>query len=410
MSHFWGYLKEIGPGAMVTAAFIGPGTITTCIKTGVEDGYSQLWVVLFSTIALIILQEMSSRLGIFTQMGLGENIRIKVTSPFWRKLSICVIMVAILCGNTAFEVGNLAGCSIGLKMINETYNKSIIIIFTSLAGLYLILSGSYKRIESLLTGIVGILAIMFLLMAFISLPDYNSIIKGLLHPSLGRNGLLTIMGIVGTTIGPYSLFLHASAATKKWHNKDDYKKSQVDTIASIGLGGLISMCIIITSASFLYKHNIPINTTQDFIIALNSIWGNYFGIFMGIALFLAGFSSAITATLGAAVAIGGMLESGRRLDKILFKLICLFIIGTGAITAICFGEHTIELILSAQILNAIILPLVIFFVIYCVNTKDMGKYRNTVLYNILSGIILIIILYISCLSIPRFVRSLFNLI
>lgn len=337
---------------------------------------------------------MSSRLGVVTQMGLGENIREKVTSPFLKWISIYTIIFAIVCGNSAFEVGNIIGCSIGLSMIGE-FDKDITIVLISASCLLLILSNNYERIESFLIMVVGLMAIIFLLLAFISAPDYKLILKGLLCPTLGHNDLLTIMGIVGTTIGPYSLFLHASAATRKWHSKEEYSQSRIDTIVSISIGGLISMCIIIMASSFLHNHNIAISNTQDFIIALNSIGGNNFTIFIGVALFLAGFSSVITAALGAAIVFNGVLQTTERVKKQLFKFVCIFIICVGTIIAIFLENHTIELILSAQILNAIILPLVIFFVIYCVNTKDMGEHKNTILCNILSGIILVTIFYIS---------------
>ena len=367
MSIFLSRLRDIGPGAMVAAAFIGPGTITTCIKAGVDNGYTLLWAVLFSTLACIIVQEMSSRLGIITQMGLGENIRKRIKSPILKLISISVVIVAILFGNSAFETGNITGSLMGLNIIYEFSHNNVIILIISILVSCLLLTGSYKKIETVLVWCVFFMAIIFFITAIISLPDLSLVLKGLFCPSLGENGLMTVVGLIGTTIGPYGLFLHASSSAKKWHNKDDYKKSRIDTILSISVGGLISMCIVITSASYLNGNILTINNTQEFSSALESVWGYHSKWFMGIGLFLAGFSSMITAPLGAAFAISGFFSFAGDLKNIKFKSIYLFVIIVGSIMAIFLGKSPIELILLAQVANAIVLPLIIFFLIYCIN-------------------------------------------
>lgn len=101
MNKFIERMKNIGPGALVAAAFIGPGTVTTCSKSGASSGYTLLWAMLFSTIATMIFQEMAARLGIATQKGLGENIREKVTNSLLRIIAVIIVITAIFIGNTA---------------------------------------------------------------------------------------------------------------------------------------------------------------------------------------------------------------------------------------------------------------------------------------------------------------------
>lgn len=398
------YLKNIGPGAMVTAAFIGPGTLMTCIKAGADDGFSLLWVILLSTIFLIFIQEMAARLGVITQKGLGENIYEKIRHPLLRALSISLIISAILLGNTAFEVGNITGCAIGITMVNSDWAVSGVIPVISVIAICFIVTGNYRKIERILVGTVFIMSLLFLLLSLSFCDDYDGIMTGLLHPSLGKNGGMTVMGLVGTTIGPYSIFLHASAASQKWHNREDYKKSQIETILSICLGGLISMCIVIVSATCLHKNGISINSISDFALASASIWGDRYNWVMGIGLFLAGFSSVITAALGASFAIRGVLGRSENLQNRQFKILCLCIIFCGAIIAVSFAQNAIALILLAQALNALLLPLVIMFTIYCMY-KEIGVGRHYIFNYIGVGLTFILTLGMSCYNLANFIHS-----
>ena len=99
-------IKNIGPGALIAAAFIGPGTVTACTLAGANYGYTLLWALLFATVATIILQEMSARLGLVTQQGLGETLRIMLNQSIWKWPLFGLIMVALYLGNAAYEAGN----------------------------------------------------------------------------------------------------------------------------------------------------------------------------------------------------------------------------------------------------------------------------------------------------------------
>ncbi|MCG8576105.1 MAG: divalent metal cation transporter, partial [Flavobacteriales bacterium] len=110
-------LKHIGPGAMVAAAFIGPGTITTATLAGASYGYTLLWAILFSVLATIVLQEMASRLGVIGRKGLGEAIRAKLNGKLSFYLAATLVISAIFIGNAAYESGNISGAVLGFKSI-----------------------------------------------------------------------------------------------------------------------------------------------------------------------------------------------------------------------------------------------------------------------------------------------------
>ena len=106
--------KTLGPGLLVTAAFVGPGTVTTASVAGARFGYALLWALLFSVLATIVLQEMSARLGLVTRAGLGEALRSTFTKPWLRWSCVALVVGAIGFGNAAYEAGNITGAAAGL--------------------------------------------------------------------------------------------------------------------------------------------------------------------------------------------------------------------------------------------------------------------------------------------------------
>lgn len=412
MKKFVERLKNIGPGALVAAAFIGPGTVTTCTKSGASAGYTLLWAMLFSTIATIVFQEMTARLGIVTKKGLGENIRDRIKNSVLKIIAIVIVIVAIFVGNCAYETGNITGGILGIQAVMPSLNTAVIVVIVSALAALLLWSGNYKRIEKFLTALVILMSVVFLATAIASSPDWGAVLKGLFVPSMGENDLMTIVGLIGTTVVPYNLFLHASSSSERWKsgNKEDIVNARIDTIISIGLGGLVSMAIIVAAAANLYGTDTVISNGADMALAVEPILGSWAKWFIAIGLLAAGFSSAITAPLAAAFATTGALGMKKDMKSGKFRVIWLFVIIIGAVMAITFGASPTELILVAQAANAIILPLIAFFVIYCVNSKSMGEYKNGVFSNVLGVVIIIVCCFICYRNFSSFLTSLQALI
>jgi len=395
---------------MVAAAFIGPGTLTTCIRAGIENGYSILWAVLFSTIATIVLQEMSARIGIVTQLGLGENIKARMHSPITNIISTLLVIVAILVGNSAFETGNITGTVMGMKILFPVINHKIFIVGIGVIVTVLLFTGSYEVIERVLTYIVFVMVLVFVTTAVTVTPKWQKILSGIFVPKFEDSNFMTVAGLFGTTIGPYSMFLHASAAAKKWHSQDEIRTARIDTIISIGLGGLITMCIVIVSAAFIGQEDVSINNAAELAIAIEPIWGKWSKWLIGIGLFTAGFSSAITAPLGAAYATTGILGKKSDIYDSFFKVIISIVITVGVTLSIIFGKSPTQIILLAQVSNAIILPLIAFFVILCANSKVMGVKKNGLIFNIASIFIVLICLIICYRNVGGFLKAIIELL
>ncbi len=171
MSKFVEKVKSIGPGAVVAAAFIGPGTVTTCTVSGASYGYTLLWAMLFSTIATIILQEMAARLGIVKQTGLGEALRTKFTGNGTRIFLAILVISAVFVGNIAYETGNLSGAIMGLQAIWGGMPKVAWALLLGVLAFILLFSGSYKRVEKVLVGMVVVMSILFLATAIAVRPN-----------------------------------------------------------------------------------------------------------------------------------------------------------------------------------------------------------------------------------------------
>lgn len=385
-------LKNIGPGALVAAAFIGPGTVTACTLAGANYGYTLLWALLFATIATVILQEMSARLGLVTQKGLGENLRELFSSSAFKWPLFILIITALYMGNAAYEAGNLSGAALGIQAIfGETdgvYRLSIFII-SALAGL-LLWFGSYKRVEKILIGLVLVMALAFIGTFFTVGPDLLALGQGLVTPKIPDGSLLIVIALIGTTIVPYNLFLHASAVKSKWTDTSDLSAVRTDTVAAIGLGGLITILIASTAAASIFGSGLQVNGAGDMAQQLEPLFGSWAKYMLGIGFFAAGLSSSITAPLATAFAMTEILGLGGGDKRGSFKLIALSVIIIGAALALT-GIKPITIILSAQFSNGLLLPIIAVFLLFAMNKKGLlGSHANRWRGNIAgAGVVLI---------------------
>lgn len=389
--------KAVGPAALVAAAFIGPGTVTTCTIAGAGFGYSLLWSLLFSILATLILQEMSARLGLIGQVGLGEAMRQEFKKPTGRFFSILMVIVAIAVGNAAYETGNIVGGAMGLEEITglgsiKIGNTSIMFwgIIIGLVAFSLLISASYRVIEKGLIILVVLMSITFISTAIIVKPDFSDIAKGLFIPSLPKGSVLTIMGLIGTTVVPYNLFLHASAVKQRWKDPGKLGLVRSDSIISIGAGGIISIAIVITSAAAFFGSSGIINNAADMAKQLTPLLGKTSGVFLSVGLLSAGISSAITAPLAAAYASTEILGWNSDMKSPKFRAIWIVILLTGTIFS-AIGLKPIKAIFVAQITNGILLPFIAFFLLRVMNNKSLlHEKSNGILANILGLVVLLV--------------------
>ncbi len=283
MRKFW---ENIGPGPLVAAAFIGPGTVTLCTIAGASFGYALLWAMGISVLATVVLQEMAARLGVIAQKGLSEVIRAEFKNPLLRAILITLIISAIVIGNAAYEAGNISGGALGLQTIIGAptfeilgFKISMVPLLIGLVAFVVLFIGNYKILERFLVFLVILMSLAFLITAVMTRPNLSQIFNGFFMPQFPNGSLLTIIGLVGTTVVPYNIFLHASLAKTKWKGKEGLGYARKDTIVAIVLGGLVSMCIIISAAAI---PNEDINNASDLALSLEPLFGKFSKYFLAI--------------------------------------------------------------------------------------------------------------------------------
>lgn len=399
------WFKNIGPGPLVAAAFIGPGTVTVCTLAGVDFGFTLLWAMVLSVIATIVLQEMAARLGIVSQKGLSEVIRSQISSPLLRTLAIILILSAIVIGNAAYEAGNISGSILGLETLFGSQNIVIgsvnINLFSIVIGaiaFVLLYIGNYRVLEKTLISLVILMSLAFLITAILTKPNMSELLKGLLVPKLSNGSILTVIALVGTTVVPYNLFLHASLVKEKWKNDSDLKFARKDTVVAIILGGIVSMSIIVSAAAI---KSFEVNSAADLARGLEPLFGNYASLFLSVGLFAAGITSAITAPLAAAYVASGCLgwNSNMKSKRFRFVWICILILG---VLFSSVGFKSIEIIKFAQVANGLLLPIIAGFLLWIMNKSSvLGKYKNSLIQNIIGFVILGIAIFLGAKSILK---------
>ncbi len=384
--------QGLGPGLLVAAAFIGPGTVTTATVAGAEFGYALLWAVVFSVIATIVLQEMSARLGLVSREGLGEALRTTFSNRFVRGLCIGLVIGAIAFGNAAFQAGNITGAAIGLEALTNASAKLWAVV-VSVAAFILLAYGAYKWIERVLMVLVGLMSIVFLATMIIARPSLSSVVAEVFPPRIPDGSLLTILALIGTTVVPYNLFLHASAVREKWSQQvpidEAMKASRLDTLLAISLGGLVTLAIVVTAGTFFARGTI-IESAAMMAEQLEPVLGPAAKYFFAGGLLAAGLTSAITAPLAAAYATAGALGWRRDLKDPRFRAVWAAILVVGVVVAVV-GRKPIAAILFAQAANGLILPLIAVFLLIVLNRTDLlGKYRNGVAANLAGGAVVLV--------------------
>jgi manganese transport protein len=400
--------SKFGPGVLVAAAFIGPGTVTTASIAGAQFGFALLWALAFSVLATILLQEMAARLALVTRQGLSETLRSSYRDSWLGTAAAMLVVAALGVGNAAYQTGNITGAALGLESISGIGLSWWALLVGLLAGA-LLASGTYKLIEKLLIGLVLLMSAVFLLTLAMVRPDIGAMLDGLLVPSLPPGSLMTVIALIGTTVVPYNLFLHASAVQEKWSPDVDVKQalheSRIDTSVSIGLGGLITFAVLGTSAAAFFGSDIEFsvaNMSQQ----LEPLLGPAAGYFFAAGLFAAGLSSAVTAPLAAAYAVCGVMGWPRDLKGRRFRQVWLAVLVCGTAFAAA-GVKPLAAILFAQAANGFLLPLCAVFLLLVMNRRDvLGTYVNKPWVNGLGVLVVLVTVALGLLKILQVVGAL----
>ncbi len=358
--------------SVISAAFIGPGTVTTAAMAGSLYQLDLLWAVAFATIACILLQEVSSRLSIVSGLSMGQTLQKKYgkKKSTWLKF---ILGGPVILGCAAYEAGNILGAVSGLNLMTALNTKIITILITMMV-IAILWTDKRNIIGWLMTLLVALMGIAFFVLAaerpFSSLQYLHSSVT----PTIPMGSELLTLGLVGTTIVPYNLFLGSGIS-----------KGQTVSLMRIGLsisvviGGLITAAILVAGTSVKSFSNF-----NELGQALTDNLGSLGGMSLGVGLFAAGFSSAITSPYAASVIAASVFEWNTQRQRLVWMTVLL----TGFIFGIS-GFKPIPVILAVQALNGLILPLLTAYLIVLINDPQImtPAHRNSTFYN---GVLLLI--------------------
>lgn len=377
-------LGALGPGFLIVGSFIGPGTVTSSTRAGSNYGFTLLlfWCILFSVIAVIVMQGMAARLGIITQEGLAENLKHDFSDrPVLRNILCGLVAVAIAVGGFAYMNGDLTGTALGVSALTGVSTKIIAPIWGVCILLILNLAGdAVKYLEKLLGVCVIIMAVVFVITMVIVRPDLGELFHGCI-PTIPEGGLMTCLSLIGTTVVPYNMFLHAASAKRTWHSPDDLPLCAFGTTIPMIIGGIVTGAILITSATVM--RGMEVNNAMDMAVQLEPTLGSLAQPFMAIGLIAAGISSAVCTPMGVSYVFAGLFGwKTDRSDK-RYTITNAAVLITGIVIA-ALGTNPLGLIMTAQAVNGIVLPVVVGVTLYLTSrAKIMGKYKNSMIINIL---------------------------
>jgi len=368
---------------------------------GIRFGYALLWALLFATIGTIVLQEMAARLGVVGGIGLGAAIRRRVGAPWMRVGAALLVASAIVVGNAAYETGNLLGAALGIEVIGGS-SVRVWALVTAVLALGLLWTGRYRVIERALVGAVVAMSLAFLVTAGWVARDPIAIITALMSPQIPEGGAIVALGLVGTTIVPYNLFLHADAARERFGTpatldpeaaatNSALRDARIDLVVAIGLGGLVSMAVVVAAAVGVASGGGEAPTSAvELARGLTPLLGPWATVVFAIGLFAAGLTSAITAPLAAAYAMAGAMGWPPDLRDSRLRATLTLVIATGATFAVA-GVRPLPAILFAQAANGLLLPLVALFLLLVMNDRQLlGRNTNGWLANALGALVVLL--------------------
>lgn len=404
-------LAVLGPGLIAANAGNDAGGVATYSSTGASYGYNLLWALAITTVFVGVAQEMCARMGAVTGKGLSDLIR-EQFGVRWTALA----MFALLIANTGVTISEFIGIAASVQVLANDRNTPLIYIIVPLCGLalwWLVIKGSYRRVEKIFILIsLGFLA--YIPAAFAAHPDWRMVGLQTIFPHFNMDASYwpTTAALVGTTLSPYMLFYIQSAVADKGIQAGEYIYEQVDVYSSTIFANIISAFMIIaTGATLFFSHQI-VATASDAAFALRSFAGQYASLLFGLGLFgaslLAGAVLPLTTAYGICEAFGFERGVSRSFKEApVFQSLFTGLIILGVLVALIPGLPFIQVLVFLQNINAAMLPILLIFIILLVNNRRlMGRRINGLAFNILSWITAI---SITVLVVLWLLNAVFNL-
>ena len=391
------FLAVVGPGIITSNVDNDAGGITTYSMAGAHFGYSLIWSLIPITLALIIIQEMSARMGVVTGKGLSDLIR----EHFGVKITF-YLLVGLIITNFGNTIAEFAGIAASLEIFSVS--KYLSVPLGAFLVWLLVVKGTYKSVEKIFL-VACLFYMAYVISGFFVHPDWNAVKSDVLNPKLkfsaGSFGML--IGVIGTTIAPWMQFYLQSAVVEKNVKVRDYKHCRADVIIGSFVVSIVAFFIIVVCAATLFKAGIRIETAKDAALALAPLAGKYCSALFAFGLLNASlFAASILPLSTAYVVCEGMgWEEGvnkKFSEAPQFYGLYSLLIFLGAGVVLWPRIPLIPIMFISQVINGIVLPVILIFILILINNKKiMGNYTNKKTFNVLAWLVVVLLIILSLL-------------
>ena len=399
-------IKSLGPGFIIAAVVLGPGSITVASRIGSQHGYAFIWVIVFAAFFMVTYTSMGVRFGIYNSKSI-----LQLIADNYGRWFAAIIGISAFLSASSFQFGNNLGIGLGMHGITGIDERVWPLIFTP-PGMVMIFwaKNLYKVLEKLMMIMVMIMVIAFLFNLLLTKPDIGQVAKGFLPLSLSSENMDVVAALIGTTFALVGAMYQSYLVQNKHWNHTSLKRGLRDTYMGIFLLAFISALIIITSAAALHPFGIKVNSAADMALQLESLFGSYAKIIFSLGICAAAFSSlVVNAVMGGGLLADG-LGLGRSMDEKMPKLFTSVVFLTGMLIAVFFRGNVIYALIMAQASSILAVPLIALGMFLIINNKKvMGNYQNNIFQNILAilGFLIIsIMVYFMYIKLSDFIGSL----
>lgn len=389
------FLSVAGPGIITASVDNDANGIATYSIAGAHYGYLLLWTLPLATVALIIIQEMTARMGAVTGLGLADLIR----EQFGVRLTAAVMGVLLL-ANWANTIGDFAGVAGGLEIFRLPRLVGVPIVAAAVG--ILVIRGGYRLIERIFL-VASALYVLYAVSAVLSRPEWGSVLRASVVPvwkaDAGYIGL--VIALIGTTIAPWMQFYQQAAVVDKGLTAGDLRFERVDVVLGALVTILVAGSIIVATASTLFPHGIQVERAEDAARALAPLAGKYAALLFAIGLLNAAVFSVAIIPLSTAYAVCEAFGWEAGLDRSVsqapvFYGLFLFVLASSALVVLWPGLPLVRVMVSSQALNGVLLPIVLIVMLKLVNDRRlMGAYVNGSGANLVAGATTVLLVVLS---------------
>jgi len=376
------WFAVLGPGLIATSAGNDAGGIATYSQAGAKFGYQLIWVMVILTVSFGVVQEMCARLGAATGRGLLDLIRERFGIG-WALFAVVVILVA----NGGVTVSEFVGIGAAMELLGVS--KYIAVPLGAVFIWYLVIFGSYARVEKFLL-LMTLVFFAYPIAAIMAKPDWSAVARGAFIPTLNSDPvyLFLVVGLLGTTITPYIQIFQQSSLVEKGVARRHYGTERIDAYFGAVFSNLMSISMIIATAATLYVvGQREIASAADAARALEPVVGSAARVLFGIGLLGATLLAGAVLPLATAYAVSEAfgMPKGVNLDfrrgRVFFSLFTALIV-LGVVLALIPGIPVMKLLVGVQVLNGLMLPIILVFILLLINDKSLTKeLKNTRLNN-----------------------------